>query len=155
MNRISKALVVLTALLALLQAEALPQTHERSEVPIKDTWKLEDLYASDEAWNKAKEKLAAQFDEVLNYKGKLAGSPAEMLACLDFNSRLSKEFGRLRSYAAMKADEDTRNSKYLAMRQETPRAFRATTACSRELPHPKLSPATMISPCVKPAANSG
>ncbi len=119
MNRISKVLVVLTGLLGLWQAEALPQNRERSEIPIKDTWKLEDLYASDEAWNRAKNKLAAQFDEVLKYKGKLASSPDELLACLDFSSRLSKEFGRLHGYAAMKADEDTRNSKYLAMRQET------------------------------------
>ncbi|MHC4363475.1 MAG: oligoendopeptidase F, partial [Planctomycetota bacterium] len=35
-----------------------------------------------------------------------------------FNSNLSREFGRLHSYAAMKFDEDTRNSKYLAMKQQ-------------------------------------
>ncbi|MHC4792343.1 MAG: oligoendopeptidase F, partial [Planctomycetota bacterium] len=43
---------------------------------------------------------------------------SELLACLEFNSRLSKEFERLHSYASQKSDEDTRNSKYLAMRQE-------------------------------------
>ncbi len=119
MNKASNVIVVLSALLVFFASQVLSQTRERSEVPVKDRWKLEDLYPSDEAWNKAKEKLVAQFDEVLQYKGRLAKSASELLTCLDFNSRLSREFGRLHSYAAMKADEDTRNSKYLAMRQET------------------------------------
>jgi oligoendopeptidase F len=62
--------------------------------------------------------LAGRFDEVLKYRGKLAGSASELSACLEFSSNISKEFGRLHSYAAMKYDEDTRNSKYLAMKQQ-------------------------------------
>jgi len=119
MNKASNVVIVLSGILVFFASQVLSQTRERSEVPVKDRWKLEDLYPSDEAWNKAKEKLVAQFDEVLEYKGRLAESAPELLTCLDFNSRLSREFGRLHSYAAMKADEDTRNSKYLAMRQET------------------------------------
>jgi len=119
MHTLSKTVILLTSLLLILRTATAVQSRERSEVPIEHTWNLRDLYPSDEAWNKAKEKLAARFDDVLRYKGKLASSPAELLACLDFNSRLSKEFGRLHNYAAMKADEDTRNSKYLALRQET------------------------------------
>jgi len=119
MYRISNALIALVALLVLRPGPAVFGEMERSEIPVKYTWRLEDLYASDEAWNQAKEDLAGRFDEVLSYRGKLAGSPSQLLACLDFNSRLSKDFGRLHNYAAMKADEDTRDSKYLAMRQET------------------------------------
>ncbi|MBN2137521.1 MAG: oligoendopeptidase F [Sedimentisphaerales bacterium] len=119
MYRISKVFIVLTSLLTFFQANGLAQTHERSEVAIAETWKLEDLYASDEVWNKAKEELTNRFDEVLNYKGKLADSASELLACLELNSDISKELSRLHSYAAMRADEDTRDSKYLAMRQET------------------------------------
>jgi hypothetical protein len=36
---------------------------------------------------------------------------------MEFGSRISKQFGRLFSYAAMKSDEDTRDSEYLAVRQ--------------------------------------
>jgi oligoendopeptidase F len=79
---------------------------------------LQDLYASDQAWNEAKEELASRFDEVTKYQGKLASSASELLACMEFDSEISKEFGRLHSYAAMKSDEDTRDSKYMAMRQE-------------------------------------
>lgn len=79
---------------------------------------MEDLYASDQAWNEAKEELSDRFDEVTKYQGKLTSSASELLACMEFDSEISKEFGRLHSYAAMKSDEDTRDSKYMAMRQE-------------------------------------
>jgi oligoendopeptidase F len=104
--------------LAFCQTQALSQTRERSQIPAEDKWKLEDLYASDQAWNEAKQKLTAQFDEVTSYKGKLAGSASQLLACLEFNSRVSKEFGRLFSYASMKSDEDMRNSQRLGMKQQ-------------------------------------
>ncbi|MCH7557006.1 MAG: oligoendopeptidase F [Planctomycetes bacterium] len=110
--------IILITVFAFSQAQVLAQTRERSEVSVTYKWKLEDLYVSDEAWNKAKQELAAQFDEVSGYQGKLASSASELLACLEFDSRVSKEFGRLYSYASMKSDEDTRNSEYLAMKQE-------------------------------------
>ena len=100
------------------QTQVLSQTRERSEVSTEYQWKLEDLYATEQAWNQAKEKLVSQFNEIEKYKGKLAESASEMLACLEFNSGISKEFGRLFSYASMKSDEDVRDSKYLAMKQE-------------------------------------
>lgn len=111
-------IVALTIVFSFFQNQVLSQAHTRSEIPVNDTWKLEDLYASEAAWEKAKQKWAAQFDEVLKYKGKLNSSASELLACLEFDSRLSKEFGRLQSYANMKSDQDTRDSKYLAMKQE-------------------------------------
>ncbi len=118
MNKVLNVIIVLIAVFGFSQAQVLGQTRERAEVPEQYKWKLEDLYASDQAWNKAKQELVAQFDEVTKYQGKLASSASELLACLEFDSRVSKEFGRLYSYAHMKSDQDTRNSKYLAMKQE-------------------------------------
>ncbi len=111
-------IAVLILLIAFSQTQALSQTRERSEVRAEYKWKLEDLYETDQAWNEAKEKLIAGFDEIEKYKGKLAESASELLACLEFNSDISKEFGRLFSYASMKSDEDVRDSKYLAKKQE-------------------------------------
>jgi len=118
MNKVLNAIIILITVFAFSQAQVLAQTRERGEVPEQYKWKLEDLYASDEAWNKTKQELVAQFDDVTKYQGKLAGSASELLACLEFDSRISKEFGRLYSYASMKSDQDTRNSEYLAMKQE-------------------------------------
>jgi oligoendopeptidase F len=109
---------VLAVLLMLSQMSMMAQTRERSEVPEEYTWRLEDLYASDEAWRAEKERLEGEMDKVLQFKGALANSPADLLACMQFNSQFSKEFSRLYSYAFMKSDQDTRNSKYLAIKQE-------------------------------------
>ncbi len=118
MNKVLNVIIILITVFAFSQAQVLAQTRERAEVSAKYKWKLEDLYASDEAWNRAKQKLVAQFDEVSGYQGKLANSASELLACLEFDSRVSKEFGRLYSYASMKSDQDTRSSECLAMKQE-------------------------------------
>ncbi len=118
MKKIARIIIVLAGVFVFCESSALCQTRERSEIAAGDTWKLEDLYASDAEWGRAKEKVVGQFDEILKYKGKLATSAAGLLACLEFNSNLSKEFTRLHTYAAMKSDEDTRNSKCLAMKQE-------------------------------------
>ncbi|MDH4239208.1 MAG: oligoendopeptidase F family protein, partial [Phycisphaerae bacterium] len=118
MKKALSIIIMLITFLSIFQTQALSQTLKRSDVPVKETWNLKDIYASDEMWSEAKIKLAAQFDRVLKYKGRLAASASQLLACLDFNSRLVKELDRLNNYAAMKSDEDTRDSKYLAMRQE-------------------------------------
>jgi oligoendopeptidase F len=118
MNKVLNIVVILITVFAFTQTQVLAQTRERKEVPEEYQWKLEDLYASDQAWNEAKKELVAQFDEITQYQGKLGSSASELLTCLEFDGKVSKEFGRLYSYAHMKSDEDTGNSKYLAMEQE-------------------------------------
>jgi oligoendopeptidase F len=104
--------------LAFSQSPVLSQSRERSEIAAEHKWKLEDLYPSDQAWDKAKQEIAAQFDDVTKYQGKLTSSASTLLACLELDSRISKEFGRLYCFASMKSDEDTGNSKYMGFKQE-------------------------------------
>ncbi|MBN1352219.1 oligoendopeptidase F [candidate division KSB1 bacterium] len=94
------------------------QTRERSEVPVEDTWKLTDLYASNADWRAAKDNLAARLGEFPQYQGKLAESPAQLLACLNLMSDLHREYSRLMSYASMRSDQDMRDSEALGMKQE-------------------------------------
>jgi len=91
----------------------------RNRDKIKDAykWDLTTLYPSDAAWEEAKVSLEKRFSEMDKYKGKLAESPAELKACLDDYFELSKEFGRLASYASQKSDLDMRNAKAREMRQ--------------------------------------
>jgi oligoendopeptidase F len=118
MKTVTTFILAALTLLAFPQTRVLSQAPDRRQAPLKYKWKLEDLYRSSQAWEQAKEELVARFDEVLVYKGRLAGSAPDLMACLNFNSEISKQFGRLYSYAAMKSDEDTRNSEYLAMKQQ-------------------------------------
>ncbi|MBP7050512.1 MAG: oligoendopeptidase F [Phycisphaerae bacterium] len=94
------------------------QMQQRADLPAAHQWRLEDLYPSDDAWKQAKMDLASRLDEVLEYRGKLTDSPAQLLACLTLNSEMAKTFGRLNSYAHMKSDQDTRDATYLAMKQQ-------------------------------------
>lgn len=111
------AVIALSPVVLLCLTEGLSaQERERSEIPPAYQWKLEDLYPSDEAWEQARNELAGRLDEILRYEGKLS-EPGGLLACLRLNSDISKTFGRLYSYASMKSDQDTRESKYLALRQ--------------------------------------
>ncbi|MHC4187739.1 MAG: oligoendopeptidase F, partial [Planctomycetota bacterium] len=111
-------ILILAVLLVSSQNFTLAQTRERSKIPLNDTWNLTDISASDEQWEKDKQDLVEQFDKILPFKGKLVVSPSQLLACLELNSQISKEFGRLYSYASMKSDEDTSNSQRLGMKQQ-------------------------------------
>ena len=119
MNRVPGIIMIVpVAALALSQIDVPVKARDRSEIGTEFKWKLEDLYPTEQAWNEAKQQLTARFDEITKYKGKLTRSASELLACLEFDSRVSREFGRLFSYASMKSDEDTRDSKHLGMKQE-------------------------------------
>jgi oligoendopeptidase F len=119
MNKITGIIIMIQiAFLAFSQSQVLSQNRKRAEIPAEHKWKLEDLYPSDEVWNKAKQEIVAQFDEVAKYRGKLTSSASTLLACLEIDSRVSREFGRLNCYASMKSDEDTGNSKNLGFKQE-------------------------------------
>ena len=99
-------------------ANPLTIERDRSRIPDQHKWNLADIYESDDAWRKAKEKLIAGLPSIERFRGKLTQSPQVMLECLDLLTRLSKEFARLHCYASMKSDIDTRDAKYLAMDQE-------------------------------------
>jgi oligoendopeptidase F len=112
----SSVLSAFCVLLASLPVQA--QTRDRATTPDRDKWNLTELYSSDEAWKAAKGRLVAELPSLDSFRGTLAQSPDRMLACLELQSRLSKEFSRLFAYASMHSDEDTRVTKYQAMKQE-------------------------------------
>jgi oligoendopeptidase F len=101
-----------------LAGAALAQDRDREKVPDTYKWDLTPIYASDEAWRAAKEKLAAEVPSVRQYKGTLATSPAAMLTALDAITRINKDASRLFAYAFLKSDQDTRAAAYQAMKNE-------------------------------------
>jgi oligoendopeptidase F len=109
---------VTVVLLVLAAAAISAQDRDRSKVPDKYKWNLADLYPSDEAWRGAKDKLAAELPKIADYKGTLATNAARLADALDLQTRLTKELSRVYVYASLKADEDTRVSKYQGMLQE-------------------------------------
>ena len=71
------------------------QERDRSKVSDKYKWNLTDLYASDEAWRAAKDKLVAEIAKLTAFKGTLGTSPARLADALELGQRLSKEFQKV------------------------------------------------------------
>lgn len=94
------------------------QERDRSKIPDKYKWNLSDIYLSDSAWEESKKQLVAEIPKIEEFRGTLSTSAQQLLHCLDLYYRLLKEYRRLSSYASMSSDQDTRESKYLAMGQE-------------------------------------
>jgi oligoendopeptidase F len=55
---------------------------KRAEVPVEQTWRLEDIFATPEAWEDALTGAAAEYDAMARYKGTMAGGAAALLAYL-------------------------------------------------------------------------
>ncbi len=112
-----KRLLVL-ALAGGLALTAAAQERDRSKVADRYKWDLSSLYASDEAWRAAKEKLEGKIPSIQKHKGQLASSPQSLYAALDELTQTTKELYRLYVYASMLSDIDTRVAKNQAMQQE-------------------------------------
>ena len=88
---------------------------KRSEQNPEYTWKLEDIYPTDEAWKTDLEKLRAMPEKVMEYKGKLSDSGENLLNLLRISDEISILCDSLGNYAQRKSDEDTANATYQAM----------------------------------------
>ena len=88
---------------------------QRHEIPVEDTWKLEDLYVSDEAWEAELATLEADKAEAASFAGKLGASAADLLTYLTRMEQVNAKVELLANYCMRKADQDTRNATYQAM----------------------------------------
>ncbi|WP_210364556.1 oligoendopeptidase F [Bacillus sp. REN3] len=87
----------------------------RSEVAVEDTWRLEDIYANDEAWEKEFEEVKGMLPGIQEFQGKLGGSADQLYNALQLQDQILERLGRLYTYAHMRYDQDTANSFYQGM----------------------------------------
>jgi oligoendopeptidase F len=113
-----RKLQTLFAVLLLVACGAFAQDRERANTPEQYKWNLTDLYPSDDAWRQAKDAFAPTIVSADKLKGTLGKSPQALLSALDTINAMDKTLSRLAVYASLSADQDTRDSKYQAMRQE-------------------------------------
>ena len=85
---------------------------ERKDVLAKNKWKIEDIYSSDDVWEKTYDELFNSI-EFSHYAGKL-GNKETLLKFFKETDEFGKVLERLAVYAHMRHDEDTRISKYQA-----------------------------------------
>lgn len=96
-------------------ANATKELPKRSEIPEERKWKLEDIFATDEDWEKELESLKKALPAIEKFQGKIADSPQNLYDVLQLQDQLSERLGKLFTYAHMRYDQDTTNSKYQAM----------------------------------------
>ncbi|MDD6677773.1 MAG: oligoendopeptidase F [Firmicutes bacterium] len=88
---------------------------QRSEIPARYQWAIEDLYPTDEAWEQELSAVSAEGTALKAYEGTLGNSGESLFRFLEQSEKLGVRTRRLGNYCMRKADEDTRVAKYQAM----------------------------------------
>lgn len=92
--------------------KTVPQRHEIAD---ELKWKLEDLYATDEAWEADFQAVKNLLPELQSYEGKVTSNPETLLAVLELRDNVSRLAERLYGYAHMRRDQDTTVPLYQGM----------------------------------------
>lgn len=95
--------------------QAVKKLPARSEIPEKYTWRLEDIFPSDEAWEREFQEVKAILPKVKEFQGRLGESSAVLYEALQYRDRLAERLDKLYAYAHMRLDQDTSNSFYQAL----------------------------------------
>lgn len=85
---------------------------ERRERKTEDTWRLEDLYASDEEWESAYQKVQKEIPSLSSFQDRLGESASILLEAFRRKSEIECQAERIYVYANQKLHEDTRKSIY-------------------------------------------
>lgn len=85
---------------------------KRNEIEAKYTWRLEDIFSSDTAWEEERKELEALMDQYAHYQGTLNQADEQLYQLLIFDDHVSERLGKLYTYAHMRYDQDTTNQTY-------------------------------------------
>ncbi|APH07129.1 oligoendopeptidase F [Bacillus weihaiensis] len=94
---------------------AVKKLPSRSEIKTEDTWRLEDIFATDEAWEKEFKDIQSALPKLAEFKGKLGESATTLFEALSYQDEVMERLGKLYTYAHMRYDQDTTNSTYQAL----------------------------------------
>lgn len=98
----------------IFMAETTP-TPERKDIPEEYTWKLEDIFPTDQSWEEELASLTEDIPNITKFQGTLAISGENIYEALQLQDDISERLTKLYTYARMRSDQDTANSKYQTM----------------------------------------
>jgi oligoendopeptidase F len=84
----------------------------RSEIPVEETWRLEDIFPTDEAWEQEFQEVKKMIPKLAEYQGRLGESADTLYEALQYQDEVSMRLGKLYTYAHMRYDQDTTNAFY-------------------------------------------
>lgn len=107
----------------------------RADVPEKDKWAIQDLFATDDDWRAALAKAKEFIPRITAFRGRLAESGAVLLSFFRLDDEISLAFDALVHYAQRRSDEDTRVAAYQEMVSQVMRfAVEIQSAAAFETP---------------------
>jgi oligoendopeptidase F len=92
---------------------------KRNEIPEQFKWKLEDIYESNELWEKDFAEVKNFAVKLVDYKDKLGISADNLLKCMEANARINRLFEKVYVYAQMRSHEDSANGYYQGLADRT------------------------------------
>ncbi|MBP1933770.1 oligoendopeptidase F [Ammoniphilus resinae] len=87
---------------------------KREELEAQVKWKLEDMFSSEEEWEKDFSAVQEMLPQIEQFKGKL-DQAEQLFQCLQLKGEISLLIERLFTYARMRRDENNANTKYQAL----------------------------------------
>lgn len=109
----------------------------REEVPTELTWKLEDIFETNEAWEQEFKEVEELAEKSASYQGKLKEGASALYDVLVYKDELIERLQRLYTYSHMRYDQDTTNSTYQAMDSRV-KAFYAKVATGLSFLTPEI-----------------
>ncbi len=86
----------------------------RDQVREQNTWDLDGLYASSQAWEAELSSLESQLQDFASFRGTLGTTPANLKQCLEFDMNFSRALEKVYTFAHLRSDEDKTNSAHQA-----------------------------------------
>jgi oligoendopeptidase F len=82
---------------------------ERSEIDDEFKWDIESMYSSRREWEEELEDARREMEDLKEFEGELAESSERLLEFLELYNKISLKVERVKKFAHMRRDEDTRN----------------------------------------------
>jgi oligoendopeptidase F len=83
-----------------------------------ESWNIRDIYDDEDSFARERSALEARLPELDRWKGRLGSSAATLAEALDEIDDVYRIFLKLRSYASLRSDQDTRVAALRAVRQQ-------------------------------------
>ncbi|MEK5323664.1 oligoendopeptidase F [Aeribacillus sp. FSL M8-0254] len=109
---------------------AVKRLPKREEIPVEYTWRLEDIFASDDEWEKEFEEVKQLIPKIGEYRGKLGQSSDLLYEALSYQDSVMERLGKLYTYAHMRYDQDTTNSFYQGLNDRAANLYTQASSLS-------------------------
>lgn len=88
---------------------------KREDVKVENTWKVEDMYATEGDWQKDLTEIAEYAEKIAAYEGKVGASAENLFQVLEWYAAGAQKMDLAYNYAERLFDQDQKNTKHQAM----------------------------------------